>query len=67
MTCDFCTLKDRWLVYAAYQLDANGLHQKFARYPAPMAKTCDDHLTQFLMKDVLLEFSTKSWVVMPAQ
>lgn len=63
---DGCDKQARWLVYAAHDEDALAVHPTVGRYPAPMAKTCGDHLTWELGRDAASFASTMQWVVKPA-
>lgn len=67
MACDFCERQMQWSVYAAYDVDDHGTHPILGRYPAAMARVCDDHLTIFLMQDMTSLTSTKTWVVVPGE
>jgi len=68
MMCEHegCVNQARWLVFAAYYENALAPHPTVTQYPAPMVKTCGDHLTWELGRDAANIGSTRRWVVTPA-
>lgn len=75
MDCDFCERQTRWIVHAAYDIEGEhylhsptgNIHPLLSRYPAPMARACDEHLTIFLIQDSKSTASSLMWVVIPAE
>lgn len=69
MNCTACDQAAAWRIFAAYEDDTAdpSVHPRMARYPAPMATVCDDHLLTVIQTDVRAFASTNCWAVMAVQ
>lgn len=61
--CETCQAQSTYEVYASYDIDTNEAHPVLARYPGVQAYSCDEHLSEILIRDVMEAFSTRQWVV----
>ena len=64
--CDTCAAPATWLAFAAYDTDPTAVHPQVARYPAAQIRACDWHLAEALTKDSPTSYSTRCWVIKPA-
>jgi hypothetical protein len=72
LLCDACTADAAWLAYAAFPAEQPHdapppIHPTVARYPAPMIRACNNHLTDRLTRDTEFTGSTAQWVIVPAK
>lgn len=64
-TCDECPSPAAFTITAAYSRDPGAIHPLFATYPAPMARTCADHLAARMERDQQHPGSTPAYLVRP--
>lgn len=67
--CDGCELDAEWLIYAAYDEEAINIrvHPLVARYPLPMKRSCNHHISGMLTEDSEHLTTTMQWIVKPAK
>lgn len=64
--CDLpdCDEPMRFRVYASYNADhGENTHPLHARYPMPMYRTCDTHLSTLIERDAPTRGSTRQYIV----
>jgi hypothetical protein len=66
MTCDWdgCDLPIILRAYASYNADeGENVHPRHARYPAPMIRSCAEHVGWMMTRDADAPHSTRQWLV----
>lgn len=65
--CDSCDEESVWIVFASYTIDDAEAHPVHARYPVPMFRTCQEHLSILIAVDATSKMSTRQWLVKAAR